>query len=130
MSHEQRPADLPAVQADDLLLDMLGRAGRAGRAPGDVDGELARVLAAWRREVHADSSRVLVDTDTAAAVIGAARRKPRRAAVAHVAAALAVLIIVFSLFGLVAKSAEPGDWLYPLREVLYGQPAADGGAHR
>lgn len=46
--------DLAAVQADDALLDMLGS---VGRTPADTDGELARVLAAWRREVHAGSSR-------------------------------------------------------------------------
>jgi hypothetical protein len=59
-----------AVQADDALLDMLGS---PDCMPGDVDGELARVLAAWRLEVHTDSARELVHTDTALAVISAAR---------------------------------------------------------
>lgn len=118
----EMPADLAAVQADDVLLDMLGS---AGCTPGNVDGELTRVLATWRREVHADSDRLLVDTDTALAVISAARRPVRRRnpIFGPVAAAAAVMVIAFSGVGLLAKSAQPGDNLWGVTEVLYSDYA-------
>jgi hypothetical protein len=114
----ETPADLAAVQADDALLDMFGG---ANHTPGDTDRELTRVLAAWRREIHADSNRVLVDTDTALAVINAARRPTRRRkpVFGSAAAAAAVLVIAFSSVGLVAKSAHPGDQLWGVTQVLY-----------
>jgi Anti-sigma-D factor RsdA to sigma factor binding region len=118
----EMPADLAAVQADDALLDMLGN---PMRTPDDVDGELARFLAAWRREVHADSNRLLVDTETALSVINAARRPARRRGpiFGPIAAAAAVLVIAFSAVGLVAKSAQPGDSLWGVTQVLYSDYA-------
>ncbi len=118
----EMPADLAAVQADDALLDMLGN---PSRGPDDVDGELARVLTAWRREVHADSNRLLVDTETALSVISAARRPARRRSpiFGPIAAAAAVLVIAFSAVGLVAKSAQPGDSLWGVTQMLYSDYA-------
>jgi len=120
------PVDLAAVQADDALLDMLGGAGRTpGDIDIDVDGELTSVLVAWRREVHVDSNRLLVDTDTALAVISAARRPARRRGplFGPIAAAAAVLVIAFSAVGLVAKSAQPNDQLWGVTQVLYPEYA-------
>ncbi len=125
----EMPVDLAAVQADDALLDLLGSVactpGGVDQTPGGVDGELMRVLTAWRREVHADSIRDLVDTDTALAAIGAARRPARRRSLvfAPVAAAAAVLVIAFSAVGLLAKSAHPGDNLWGVTQVLYSDYA-------
>ena len=125
----EMPVDLVAVQADDALLDLLGNVDRTSGAVdhtlGAVDGELVRVLTAWRRDVHADSSRELVDTDTALAAIGAARQlaRPRRLVFAPVAAAAAVLVIAFSAVGLLAKSAHPGDGLWGVTQVLYSDYA-------
>lgn len=112
------PADLAAVQADDALLDMIA----AGHAPSDADDELTRVLAAWRDEVHAEPVRELVDTSTALALIRAAARRPVRRqspVFGSIAGAAAVLVIAFSSVGLVAKSAEPGDGLWNVTQVLY-----------
>lgn len=118
----EMPADLAAVRADDALLDMLGS---PDCMPGDVDGELARVLAAWRLEVHTDSARELVHTDTALAVISAARRpaRQRNPLFGRFAAAAAVMVIAFSTVGLLAKSAHPGDNLWPVAEVLFAEYA-------
>ena len=118
----ETPIDLAAVQADDVLLDVLGS---ASCTPCDTDEELTRVLAAWRREIHADSDQVLVDTDTALAVISAARRPTRRRnpVFGTFAAAAAVLVIAFSTVGLVAKSAAPGDQLWGVTQVLYSEYA-------
>jgi Anti-sigma-D factor RsdA to sigma factor binding region len=118
----ETPVDLAAVQADDALLDLIGR---AGHTPGDADDELTRVLAAWRREVHAEPFGELVDTNTALAVILAARRPARRhiPVFSSIAAAAAVLVIAFSAVGLVAKSAQPGDRLWGVTQVLYSDYA-------
>ncbi|MGH3872265.1 MAG: hypothetical protein ACRDSR_12265 [Pseudonocardiaceae bacterium] len=125
LDRSELPADLAAIQADDLLLDLLGGAGRVSSDVDDVDGELTRVLVAWRREVHADSNRLLVDADTALSVISAARRPIRRRSpiFGPVAAAAAVLVIAFSSVGLLAKSAHPGDNLWPVTETLYSDYA-------
>ncbi len=116
------PADLAAVQADDALLDMIG----AGHTPSDADDELTRVLAAWRREVHAEPVPELVDTSTALAAIRAAARQParrRNPLFGSAAAAAAVFVIAFSGVGLVAKSAQPGDHLWGVTQVLYSDYA-------
>lgn len=52
------------VISDDTMIDALSKARL-----GDDTEETFRLLAAWRREVHTDSVRVLVDTETAAAAI-------------------------------------------------------------
>lgn len=116
------PADLAAVQADDALLDMLGT---GDRVPGDNDDELTRLITAWRREIHTDSDRVLVDTNTALAVINAARRPARRRnpVFGTAAAAAAALVIAFSAVGLAAKAAQPGDQMWGVTQVLYADYA-------
>jgi Anti-sigma-D factor RsdA to sigma factor binding region len=120
------PVDLAAVQADDALLDLIGQAEYPpSAADDDADDELTRVLAAWRREVRAAPFGELVDTNTAVAVIRAASRPvPRRNPVfGSIAAAAAVLVIGFSAVGLVAKSAQPGDRLWGVTQVLYSDYA-------
>lgn len=114
------PVDLAAVQADDALLDMLGGVER-----DLTDAALARVLVAWRRDVDAEPIGELVDTDTAVAAISATRTPPaaRRPVLAVVSAVVASLVIAFSGLGLVAKSAQPGDRLWPVTQVLYGDYA-------
>ncbi|HYZ35513.1 MAG TPA: anti-sigma-D factor RsdA [Pseudonocardiaceae bacterium] len=119
----EMPADLAALQADDALLDLIGS---GGHIPSDTDDELTRMLSAWRREVHAEPVRQLVDTRTAMSVIRAAARRParrRNPVYGSVAAAAAVLVIAFSGVGLVAKSAQPGDQLWGVTQVLYSDYA-------
>lgn len=116
-SHEM-PVDLAAVQADDALLDLIGR---AGHTPNDADEELTRILAAWRREVHAEPFSDLVDTTRALEVIHSACQpvRGRNPLFGSIAVAAAVLVIAFSAVGLVAKAAQPGDPLWGVTQVLY-----------
>jgi hypothetical protein len=115
--HLDTPIDLAAVQSDDALLSQLGP---AGILPGDDDAELVRVLLAWRREVETEPMGPLVDTDTAQAVITAARQpRPRHPVLGPVAAAGAVLAIAFAGLGLASQRELPGDRLWPLTQVLY-----------
>jgi Anti-sigma-D factor RsdA to sigma factor binding region len=119
----EKPADLAALQADDALLDLIG----SGRyIPSESDDELTRVLAAWRREVHAEPTKELVDTSTAMSVIRAAARRParrRHPVYGSVAAVAAMVVLAFSGVGLVAKSAQPGDHLWGVTQVLYSDYA-------
>jgi hypothetical protein len=116
------PVDLAAVQADDALLDMIGG---AGYSPGDDHDELTHLLAGWRQEMDAEPCSELVDIDTALAAIRAGRRPVRRRnpVFGSLAAAAAVVVIAFSSVGLVAKSAQPGDRLWGVTQVLYGDYA-------
>ncbi|MGH8967268.1 MAG: anti-sigma-D factor RsdA, partial [Actinomycetes bacterium] len=76
------PVDLVAVQADDELLNALA-AGMSVSAPGasgyDADDRVAAILAAWKADVEAEPIPELVDVDTAAATIAAARPPSGRA---------------------------------------------------
>lgn len=111
------PVDVSAVWADDRLLDQVGS---GDLVPGT---ELTRELVPWRRGIHEAGVPVLVSTDEAiAALQSAGVRLPhqRDVSVRHlVASVIAVVLMVGAGLGLAAHGADPGDWLYPLRELLY-----------
>jgi hypothetical protein len=122
-------ADLSAVQADDALLDALG-----GSDPKIADGlgdqELNALLLAWRRDIDSEPLADLVDTDTAITTVKTAamakrrgHRERRSRLLVPVAAAAAVLAIAFTGTGLAARDAQPGDTLWGLTKVLYGDHA-------
>lgn len=113
--------DLAAVQADDALLDLLGALSDADLLADVDDASLAAVLVAWRRDVDTEAIPVLVDADTAVAVIEVNREpEPRRcSALGVVAAVLAVLIVVFCALGLMALHAHSGGLLWLLHQFLY-----------
>jgi len=122
-------ADLSAVQADDALLDALG-----GSDPKVADGlgdqELNALLLAWRRDIDSEPLAELVDTETAVTALRTAasskrfgQRERRRRMLVPVAAAAAVLAIAFTGTGLAARDAQPGDTLWGLTKVLYGDHA-------
>ncbi|MFD8497921.1 anti-sigma-D factor RsdA [Amycolatopsis sp. NPDC059657] len=128
-SEAEFAADLSAVQADDALLDALG-----GSDPKVADGlgdqELNALLLAWRRDIDSEPLADLVDTDTAITTVKTAalakkygQRGARRRTLVPVAAAAAVLAILFTGTGLAAKDARPGDTLWGLTKVLYADHA-------
>ncbi|MEC3982122.1 anti-sigma-D factor RsdA [Amycolatopsis sp. H20-H5] len=128
-SESECAADLSAVQADDALLDALG--GSDPRiADGLGDQELNALLLAWRRDIDSEPLAELVDVDTAVTTVKTAAlvrkhsgRSGKRRLLVPVAAAAAVLAIAFTGTGLAARDAQPGDTLWGLTKVLYGDHA-------
>ncbi|GAA3841987.1 hypothetical protein GCM10022243_05480 [Saccharothrix violaceirubra] len=125
LTPEDEPGDdLAGIRADDALLDALG--GRVGDQDESlVDDELNALLLAWRREVHSKPVGELVDVDTAAATIAAARpqQRGRHRFLIPLASAAAILAIAFTGVSLVARDALPGDTLWGLTKVLYSEHA-------
>lgn len=122
------PYDLSALQADDALLDAIGS--------GDSDVETASpmssnqvetLLVSWRREMDAEPIGELVDTDTAVQTVNEAaeqqRRRRRHRFLVPLTTAAAVLLIGFTAVGFAARSAEPGDTLWAVTQVLYSDHA-------
>lgn len=117
--------DFSLVHADDAFLDALG-AAHAERNGSFADDRLAELLLAWRNDVDAEPiTEDLVDPKLAVATVQAARIRRRRGSrlLAPIAAAAAVLAIVFAGVGLAARDAQPGDTLWGLTRVLYADHA-------
>lgn len=112
--------DFSQVHADDEFLDALGA------AQPDPDGtfandKLTALLQSWRHDVDTEPIHELVDPKLAVTTVQAARIRQRRGSrlLAPLAAAAAILAIVFAGVGLAARDAEPGDTLWGLTRVLY-----------
>jgi hypothetical protein len=128
-SEAEFAADLSAVQADDALLDALG--GSDPKITGGLgDLELNALLLAWRRDIDSEPLAELVDLDTAMTIVKEAtlahkrgQRGRRQRVLIPVAAAAAVLAIAFSGTSVAARHAQPGDTLWGLTKVLYGDHA-------
>jgi hypothetical protein len=114
--------DLAALRSDDALLTALGNASSSGAA---TEPELNALLLSWRRDVDEEPMPELIDTETAMRTVFAAthrnRRRPRY--LVPLASAAAVLVIMFTGFGLAARDAQPGDALWGLTQVLYSDHA-------
>jgi hypothetical protein len=130
------PEDLAQIRSDDALLDALAaqvngvyssaNGHHPEDQPADLDDEQLNVLLlAWRQDVDSVPLPEMVDIPTALATVNAAksarRRRPRL--LVPVAAAAAVLAIVFAGVGMAARDAQPGDALWGLSKVLYADHA-------
>lgn len=117
--------DLSALQADDALLDALGSGDTELSGPMS-QSQVDALLLAWRREVDAEPIGELVDTDTAMGVVTSARAqrgKRRHRFLVPLTSAAAVLLIGFTVVGIAARSAQPGDTLWGVTQVLYADHA-------
>lgn len=112
---------LPEINRTDRLLDAL-----AGEQPvysnDPADAELAYLLAGWRDEVRQPPVHNMVTTHDAAAALDRAttvshRRRLSLAVVGSVAAA----VLCLGGFGSVIYGAGPGDALYGLRTMFFGE---------
>lgn len=125
---EDEAIDLALVHADDEYLDMLAGADLDDQdrpLGGFGDDQLTELLMSWRREVDAVPIGDLVDTKLATVTVHAARMQRRRRPrlLVPIAAAAAVLAIVFAGVGMAARDAQPGDTLWALTKVLYADHA-------
>jgi hypothetical protein len=116
--------DFSLVHADDAFLDALGGA-RPDKHGEFADDKLAELLLSWRHDVDSEPMHELVDPKLAVMTVHAARVRQRRGSrlFAPLAAAAAVLAIVFAGVGLAARDAQPGDTLWGLTRVLYADHA-------
>lgn len=118
------PADQPTLEAlagADRFLDAL-----AAREPVEFtdpgDDVLAVLLEEWRDELRWPPASALVSDEEAVAALGsglAARRYARRAP--GVVGSVAAAMLAFGGFGALVGDAHPGDPLYGLHTMLFGE---------
>lgn len=112
---------LPEVNRTDRLLDAL-----AGEQPvysnDPADAELAYLLAGWRDEVRQPPVRKMVTTrDAAVALDRATSTTHRRRLSLAVVGSVAAAVLCLGGFGSVIYGAGPGDALYGLRTMFFGE---------
>ncbi|RJQ69578.1 hypothetical protein D5S17_30795 [Pseudonocardiaceae bacterium YIM PH 21723] len=124
LSERETPFDIAAVRADDELLDAIG-SGHASLRNAMFSDELGALLLAWRRDVDAEPIGQLIDVETAAATIAAARNRGRNRfrLLVPLASAAAVLAIAATGVGVAARDAGPGSSLFGVTKVLYSDKA-------
>ncbi len=137
-------ADLGAIVADDALLDALGRHHRPARSaagstplaqpsnkggdgvnaavpPAATDSALTDLFATWRADLDAEPVPAPPSVDS---VVLALRRTARRRSlrpILGVAVAICALLVGSATIG--ARTARPGDVLWPVTQVLWSDRA-------
>lgn len=112
---------LPEINRTDRLIDAL-----AGEQPvysnDPSEAELAYLLAGWRDEVRqAPPTVVLTPRDAAIALDRATSAGRRRRLSLAVVGSVAAAVLCLGGFGSVIYGAGPGDALYGLRTMLFGE---------
>jgi hypothetical protein len=121
------PADQPSLEAiacTDRFLDAL--ATRESVDVADPDDEvLAALLEEWRDDLRWPPASALVSEQEAAAAlqIGLAARQRTRRALAMVGS-LAAAVLALGGFGAMVGTAHPGDALYGVHTMLFGEPSS------
>lgn len=116
--------DLAAVARTDRLLDAL-----ATRSPVDLsepgDEALAALLADWRDDLRWPPASALVSDREALAALqqGLAERPPNRRRLA-LAGSVAAAVLTLGGFGAMVGGAQPGDALFGVHTLLFGEPAS------
>lgn len=99
------------VRDVDKLLDVLGSAVPTNFDTGD--GLVGRLLH-WRQGCDPDPVPELVDTETALAAIAYGIRRRRAAKLRRTLAAVALIVVVLAVLGLVLAPLTPWWWLVPV----------------
>lgn len=112
---------LPEINRTDRLIDAL-----AGEQPvysnDSADAELAYLLAGWRDEVRQPPVRTALTTrDAAVALDRATSSTHRRRLSLAVVGSVAAAVLCLGGFGSVIYGAGPGDALYGLRTMFFGE---------
>lgn len=112
---------LPEINHTDRLLDALAMEQPVySNDPGE--GELAYLLAGWRDDVRQPSmAAVLTPRDAAIALDRATTTTHRRRFSLAVVGSVAAAVLCLGGFGSVVYGAGPGDPLYGVRTMLFGE---------
>jgi hypothetical protein len=115
---------LPEINHTDRLLDALAMEQPVySNEPGE--GELAYLLAGWRDEVRQPSmAAVLTPRDAAIALDRATTTTHRRRFSLAIVGSVAAAVLCLGGFGSVVYGAGPGDPLYGVRTMLFGEQQA------
>lgn len=126
--------DISAVRRDDALIDAI-----SGNGPVETESteeyELATLLAGWRAEILSDPVPAEPDLDQVVAAVhrelGArdalasrrARSKSQLRVIRPIAGAAALVVIALGGATAVSYSAEPGDPLWSVKQVVFSEQA-------
>jgi hypothetical protein len=106
-----------AIMRTDRFVDALA----SGARMSSVD-PLSSMLGAWRDDVRGRPDAQVVTLAQASAVLGVIPKRPRRNRIGlTVAGAVAAAVLFVGGFGTVIYEAAPGDALYGLRAMLFGE---------
>ena len=106
-----------AIMRTDRFVDALA----SGARMSSVD-PLSSMLGAWRDDVRGRPDAEVVTLAQASAVLGVIPKRPRRNRIGlTVAGAVAAAVLFVGGFGTVIYEAAPGDALYGLRAMLFGE---------
>lgn len=112
---------LNEVNRTDQFLDALA-SQQQPYATDRGEAELANLLAGWRDDVReTPMEHVLTPQDAAAALDRATRPAPRRRFSLAVVGSAAAAMLAIGGFGAVIAGSGPGDALYGLRTMLFGE---------
>ncbi|WP_067543961.1 anti-sigma-D factor RsdA [Nocardia crassostreae] len=131
-SGETGPVDIAAVRRDDALIDAIAGDGPVQTGTAE-EYQLAALLADWRAEILAEPMPAGPDLDTIVAAVNqevgarqarsGARASGRLRLLRPIAGAAAALALVFGGLTAFSYSAEPGDPLWRVREVVFSEQA-------
>jgi anti-sigma-D factor RsdA-like protein len=109
-----------AVRRADRVIDALATERRVpSNDPGDL--AVASLLAHWRDDIRRGPVPDLVSTRQAAVALTRSRKPHRNRFLPTVVGAVAAAMLCLGGFGAVLYDAHPGDALYGLRTLVFGQ---------
>ncbi|MFC9998535.1 anti-sigma-D factor RsdA [Nocardia sp. NPDC127526] len=131
-SGDTGPVDIAAVRRDDALIDAIAGDGPVQTGTAE-EYQLAALLADWRAEIMAEPMPAGPDLDTIVAAVNqevgarqarsGARASGRLRLVRPVAGVAAALALIFGGLTAFSYSAEPGDPLWRVKEVVFSEQA-------
>lgn len=119
------PPALDAVVRTDRLLDELAAGRHITEHDDSGDNALTALLQEWRDELRRPPAGELVSESEAVAALrdgAASRRRATRSL--SVVGSIAATVLSLGGFGAVVSQARPGDQLYGLHMMLFGEPPA------
>ena len=123
MSDRSNTPDQPALDvlaSTDRFLDALGAREPVDCTDSDGDA-LAGLLEEWRDELSRPSEPSLSEERAVAALDSALAGRRRRRRLMTVTTSVAAAVLAFGGFGVMVGDAQPGDALYDLHTLVFGE---------